>query len=574
MNRKLSTCSHTETTPRESETCRGRTVRAARVTLGLLVSTLLLLSLYSCASPMTPPLAEVLARVEAAESAVPFRIAVAPVSVTDDVARRPKAGSHGWSPVPLDLHGLRANTIQAIHASGRFRRADVLELATDTGEGPQLSAPDEGSGLAFAVPKGLGETELLECAFDRRADAVLQLAVRTHRVLHEGWASDSVRFWELFLDLNLLFPQWWIYNELYRADVEVEARLLAVGTGREVWRRIYCTDGLPPKKLSPLDRRLAWYWFDSFVTPRKHDLENWVSAGQHTLPVAWNHIFVSLARDLSSESFVDDISRLSKTLVLAVGVGQQRSGIPDLDTPNKDAAQFSRALRELGEVPAAHVVELTGSRATRQAILASLRELVARMNEADSLLIYYSGYGLARHRQLALVPYDYQPDEVDSRAIPLETLRSLLDGAPGRHAILLDTSFGSERPGTRTLGDGRAPGSKLGKGEAPMPLSTDIERLAKGRSVLLAARIDEAVDRASVDPEDKSGLFTARLLHALRQRELDVDENGWVDLTEAFEQARIDTEELASLSGFSQHPTSYGEPARVPVARVREAVRP
>lgn len=527
------------------------------------------LSCVSCSTPPAPPLHDLLGTTKGAAKPLPYRLMIADVNVDEQAATRPPASDSGWSPVPVDLAGVQEGVARAVRASRTFNdpdqpstpRSSRIPDAPDRTDLAETWSPER---RAFDVAPKPSREFVLDQAFRAKADLVLEVEVRKHNVAYDGWESGSVHFWELVLDFLLAFPQWWIANELYRADVEVEARLLSVGTRAVVWSNVFRPQEVAPVRLSSFDRGIAWLWLDSFVVPTNFTLENYARAGQHALPYAWNSIFQQLARDLATAPFAIPEEELAKTLVLSIGVGEQEHRVPDLDVPNKDATQFSRLLQELGGLPEEHVIELTGARATRATILASLAELSSRLNHRDTLIVYYAGYGFALGPKAHLVPYDFEPERSATTGLALEELSRVLDGAAGTQAIILDTSFAGGEEGTRTLPSTRV-GLDAPDGDADATPS--FERLAQGRSVLLAARPAEAVSRQSFDAEDKAGMFTARFLRAAASTDLDRNNDGWLDLTEVFERAKRDTRELSSLVGRSQHPTWLGQASTVRLTR-------
>jgi hypothetical protein len=94
------------------------------------------------------------------------------------------------------------------------------------------------------------------------------------------------------------------------------------------------------------------------------------------------------------------------------------------------------------------ILTLTDARATRQTILESLRQLVARTNEGDVLLIHFSGHGSnlpdrigdeADFREQVLCPYDLDwRDPLDTRRFR-ELLNQIPDGV--NCTFITDCSF-------------------------------------------------------------------------------------------------------------------------------------
>lgn len=104
---------------------------------------------------------------------------------------------------------------------------------------------------------------------------------------------------------------------------------------------------------------------------------------------------------------------------LLVGVGRYQASIRPLEGPVPDVTALRKALTKSWGFPNANITDLTDAGATKEAILAELDKLVAKLKPGDVGFFYFSGHGTSAYdRDLrekaavfspesgALVPYD------------------------------------------------------------------------------------------------------------------------------------------------------------------------
>jgi hypothetical protein len=528
-----------------------------------LLALLLALGLPACAAPPAPPLATALEAVPKSREPAPLRLAVGPLETAPEASLGPRGEGEHWAPIPFDAPGARAGLVAAAAAPRAFEEVRFLDALAERevarGDAPLLE------GQAFRVPDPAPEGAVVAAAFDARADLALTLRVLRHRVRYEGRNS-------LFLPniANFFFgiwTAWLVADEQYAGEVTLDAEVRAVGTGARLWQRRY-----ERSAVLDLDHfQRGWMLTGIFTVPAWLSADNYRAAGKVVLPYAWNEVAAALARDLGDLSAElrrpEARPRLAKTLAVVAGVGRH-DALEDLATADADAAAFAALLQGGAGAPERHVLARRGAEPTRGRVLADLRDRAGRARPGDTVLFYFSGFGFAEGGEAYLVPSDLDPARPTATAISLAEVDAALAAALGaRQVVLLDTSFaggGPAQAATRTL-----PGARPGAPADEAPLREALERLARGRTLVVAAAPGRAATRRSPASEDGLGLLTASLVDAASTGALDQDRDGAVDLAEAFPAAQREARRLSKRAGFAQVPLALGEPGRgVVLARV------
>ena len=179
----------------------------------------------------------------------------------------------------------------------------------------------------------------------------------------------------------------------------------------------------------------------------------------------------------------------------------------------------------------------------------------------SDVFVYYSGHGApgARDKRGYLLPVDSDPATVEINGYPLDLLYRNLAKLKARSVtVMLDACF-----------SGASEGGMLIKAASPVFVKTVASEVAKGITVLSAARGDQL---ASWDREAKLGLFTSFALKGL-YGEADKDRwgNGDGKVTLAEVRAYLDDEmSYAARRRFKrvQHASAVGDPKTVMVAEI------
>ncbi len=242
-----------------------------------------------------------------------------------------------------------------------------------------------------------------------------------------------------------------------------------------------------------------------------------------------------------------------ETYALVVGINNYRPypetpSLPPLSYAESDARKMAQALRDptMGQVGKVRV--LLDTEASKTAIEAELRDLARRMGVSDTLIVYYSGHGMAsRSGQATLMPSDAKIDDEETW-LSLEGLQELVRRASqgkGRLILIVDACFsGQSLPGSRSFA---MPGRK----SLPKPQKLEL----KGANVLLASSAD--TQPSWEDAELGGGIFTAYLLEAISGK-ADESGDGYVTIGEAFRYAASRVEAFSLRRGTPQTPQLYG----------------
>lgn len=515
----------------------------------------LFFALAGCSSPPeVPPYDQdpVLATAATPEAGRrPLTLAVAPVDVAYDSAAINEARddgdrfSHG-----VDGEALRSEATDVLRQLGPFSGVTPL---------PGSSAPP------------------IEAAWSERADLVLQMRVTDCETVYVGAAGTWIYILNLINWAAMIFPAWYVRDETYQGDIDVDVTLTAVGSEREVLR-------VPIRGTARLDLADADHGpqlLGPLTTPSSFDEENWRRVRDIVMPFAfrdfYSKLLVLLGAELS-ERRLD--AALEQTFVLSVGVV---APLPSTVSEralhaDRDATAFVDYLaRQSGiEVPERNVRLLVRDSATRGAVLAALDDLAARAGPMDTLFIYFAGLGAsgravggapaASGQRLYLLTHGSEAARLPETALPLDEIAQRLGETRARDVVvILDTSFGGPA-GTRTLSTARA----TDRGAVAAALQALAVR--PGCAVLAASAPEQgalAYDSAG------QGLFTHELLAAAGDDSIRTPD-GSVPLRAAFERALAQTDERSALLGASQTPRLYGNlrpeilirrpPERPPVA--------
>ncbi|GIW72770.1 MAG: hypothetical protein KatS3mg102_2312 [Planctomycetota bacterium] len=588
--------------------------RPAAAAARLRAAVLALGAVAGCATPPAAPLEEVLAaQVVQAPAPSDLRLAVAPLAVLPEAALGPEAAEEdSWSPVPIEPAALREQLTRAVVASGAFRpervrfldalaeaeravpgplapaagAADGAAADPQDGERDATAAQQHGGRRVLQVPPPLPLVAILDAAFARGDDLALVLRVRRHAI---RFAGTNGWYWPNVLTyLAFVWPAWFVADERYAAELELEAALYAVGSARELWRKSYAA--APLADLDHIDHGLQPF---RIIGLQRLGPSNYALAAQRLMPYAVNQLAAALGRDLAAglwqqprERFA---ARTAKTLALCVGVGRyQDPAIRDPRLASDDASAFAALLvdPQRGGLPARNVTLLVERAPTRAAVLAALDAMRRRAREGDTLLVYFAGLGFESEGQLYLAPHDLVAARPTETALAVDELLAALGGSGAREVIILDASFG-EPPGAsgrelRTLARASVPAlpppaperarqwleGLLGADAPPGAGHGDGGAAPARCTLVLGADPGTAALALSPLPEDKHGLFTARLLDAASWAKADEDRDGWLSLAELLGPAERDTVRLSGQAGMVQVPLVLGhEPGEVRLVR-------
>jgi len=151
-----------------------------------------------------------------------------------------------------------------------------------------------------------------------------------------------------------------------------------------------------------------------------------------------------------------------------------------------------------------------------------------------SVFVYYSGHGAPNPKtgDAYLVPYDGDPNFVDSTGFPLKRLYAALDKLPAKEiTVVLDSCF-----------SGAGGRSVLAKGSRPMVISVENPVLAAGKVVVLSA--SSGSQTSSTYLEQGHGLLTYFFLKGL-QGEGDGNKDGTIEMSELYDYVKPNVQRIA-----------------------------
>ena len=219
-------------------------------------------------------------------------------------------------------------------------------------------------------------------------------------------------------------------------------------------------------------------------------------------------LIFAYGNNVSAQQEVDK----SKRWAFIIGISQyeRKDDITSLRFAVSDATAIKEALidRKTGTFLPDHVLLLTDSvpqKPTRANILDKLAVLKNQIRQEDSLLIFFSGHGYPKGREVYLLPQDARITDVDllkDTAIPLTIWKERIARIPAQtKVIILDAchSGGVEK-------------GKGGTGE----MSSQFEQLIAppvGQATLSSSKREQT---SYEDEESGHGVFTRYLLESLK----------------------------------------------------------
>jgi Caspase domain len=217
------------------------------------------------------------------------------------------------------------------------------------------------------------------------------------------------------------------------------------------------------------------------------------------------------------------VVRVQKKLALVIGNGAYSKS--PLKNPVNDSAAMATTLRSIG-------FEVTEKRdLTFRQLRAAVDSFVSSIQSGDMAFFYYAGHGVQSNEQNYLIPVDF--DAASESDLPYEAyaaaqIRDKLESSGARlRVIVLDACrnnpFRKTRDGSRGL-------SSMGS--------------AVEGTYIAYATADNSV--ADDNPSEGNGLYTSKLISALRTPGL--------DLKQVFEKAKTD---VWAASGQRQRPFTY-----------------
>ena len=127
------------------------------------------------------------------------------------------------------------------------------------------------------------------------------------------------------------------------------------------------------------------------------------------------------------------MSKLNNAYALLIGVGN------DLPVTVRDAMAISNILADenLAGYPPENITLLTEKKATRKGILKALKDLIKKIDEDSSVMLFYSGHGgfYEPWNQFYLVPNNFDPDNYKETWVKAEELKELIAKMNSRRLV-------------------------------------------------------------------------------------------------------------------------------------------
>jgi len=231
---------------------------------------------------------------------------------------------------------------------------------------------------------------------------------------------------------------------------------------------------------------------------------------------------------------------------LVIGIEKYRDIKTGAPYAARDAQWVAEYFRKGLGISKRNIRVLINEKATKSDIEKNLIWLKNRVRTRDAkVFVYYSGHGAPNVRskgaEAYIVPYDGDPDYLESTAYPLKSLYNSLGGLPSKNIVVaLDSCF-----------SGRGDKSVVASGIRPMFIKVKNPFVAKNNTVVLAA--GRAKEVSSSFSAAGHGLFTYYFLRGLNG-DADANGNGWVDLKELYGYLSPKVIETAEEMNREQHP--------------------
>jgi uncharacterized caspase-like protein len=220
---------------------------------------------------------------------------------------------------------------------------------------------------------------------------------------------------------------------------------------------------------------------------------------------------------------------------VVVGIEQYREQLAKAEFVDRDAKLVGEYLTRILGYPEEHVVVLLNEKATGNDLKKYFGDWLRNNVERDaSVFVYYSGHGAPNPQtgDAFFVPYDGDPNFLDSTGYPLKRLYTELDKLPAKEiTVVLDSCF-----------SGAGGRSVIAKGQRPMVISVENPVLASGKVTVLAA--SSGAQTSSTYLDQGHGLLTYFFLKGL-QGEGDLNKDGAVGLAELFEYVKPNVQRVA-----------------------------
>jgi len=245
-------------------------------------------------------------------------------------------------------------------------------------------------------------------------------------------------------------------------------------------------------------------------------------------------ISATLARPLSAQTGGANEPKQARKLALLIGISNyQRRGAPDewgrLNT-ELDLKLLQQVLVDKFKFAPSDIAVLRDRKATRDAILSEMRNLVARAGKGDVVFLHFSGHGdtipddngdEVDGKDESLVPFDYVSKKDHSKNIRDDEVGEILDELKKKGLANVTVSLDSCYSGTATRGDytGRGGSGDFAKpdDESPSGLMDKNVSFPSSYVFLAASSPRQTAKEADYDGTQRIGVYTLGLVKALNE---------------------------------------------------------
>ena len=228
---------------------------------------------------------------------------------------------------------------------------------------------------------------------------------------------------------------------------------------------------------------------------------------------------------------------------IVMGIEKYRD-IKGVDFAASDAFLMKRYLVELLGYPEENVVTIVNERATKSDIEKHIGLwLKNRVNSKSRVFIYYAGHGAPNPKtgDTYIVPFDGDPNYLETTAYPLARLYSDLASLPAKEVILvLDSCF-----------SGSGGRSVIAKGARPLVTVKSSPGPVMDNTVVFAATSGEQI--STYYENARHGLLTYFFLKGLKGS-ADLDKDGSIEVDELYRYLKPEVEIKARHQDIEQTP--------------------
>lgn len=395
------------------------------------------------------------------------------------------------------------------------------------------------------------KTEVVETPDAGNADFLVSLSVPNHRITYKGhnqWYPVAIGLWFL-----VLAPAWWVPDEVFEAELDVEIAVTDCLTGKEIYRKALHASAT--RHLNDLER--GWtpvaVFNDNFdeenfrLAVRRLDMDLWKIVHEDLFEALTEELPAALEENRWRPRYTD------RAIVVGIGDDDVFQDAEAVAAFLKDKAGFEEEERLLvikvrpGEPVLLEEGELPVD--PFEKVFAAIREWKnIPFPERNRIVFYFAGKGaLLDDGSPALVSSAGEGGKTPLAKV-LEPLEELMAST-----VILDVGF-DPAGGPRSFAGGRIPDLK----------TFEAAFTAVRPGLVLVARPGEA---CLLDPVTGRGALTRVLLRAM-EGGADLDEDGEVTGEEALQYFDSQLRGFAAAIGAEAEPfLRFPEEAWVPLQR-------